>query len=295
MTHESLKNKKNWLRKDLSATLAPFFVATAMSRHVEAPHHSWLSSRWRSLSFQMGFPFSFLQSRAAFATDEWRNFCSSTFVTVLSLCPSVSLRQHFQNMANLSRRIFLSTKGLRQIVSSPSARHYSVKTQLEEPPAGGCPLETFDRKVAEGQLKGDPKQRSVVAALQVVYENILGYVPGEGQNMFSKLFALKPDEGDSPKGLYIHGAVGGGKTMLMDLFYSCCETSEKTRVHFHSFMIDIHKRIHNTKRTVCGDPIPFVADSISQNHWLICFDEFQASLESPQSSFTAFNSFRFPL
>lgn len=44
----------------------------------------------------------------------------------------------------------------------------------------------------------------------------------------------------APRGLYIHGGVGTGKTMLMDLFYHCCKSSHKRRVHFHAFMLDVH-------------------------------------------------------
>ncbi|KAL1131770.1 hypothetical protein AAG570_011383 [Ranatra chinensis] len=75
--------------------------------------------------------------------------------------------------------------------------------------------------------------------------------------------------------------------MLMDLFYSCCKTRQKRRVHFHSFMLDIHSRIHQLKKSVVRDnsstkPQPFdvikpVAESICGQTWLICFDEFQVT------------------
>jgi peroxisome-assembly ATPase len=89
----------------------------------------------------------------------------------------------------------------------------------------------------------------------------------------------------------LYGAVGGGKTMLMDLFYNCCTSIPlKQRVHFHAFMQDVHTRIHENKQhqSQAGDggksrssrsydPIPPVAESISKEAWLICFDEFQVS------------------
>ena len=73
--------------------------------------------------------------------------------------------------------------------------------------------------------------------------------------------------------------------MLMDLFHDTVDTTKKKRVHFNSFMLDIHKRIHSLKnsfvhdsghrRSVSYDPIPPVAEHIARQTWLICFDEFQ--------------------
>ncbi|MEQ2310796.1 Lactation elevated protein 1 B, partial [Ameca splendens] len=89
-----------------------------------------------------------------------------------------------------------------------------------------------------------------------------------------------------PKGLYIYGDVGTGKTMLMDLFYSHVENSRKKRIHFNSFMLDIHKRIHHRKQSLpkrrlgkmfTYDPISPVAMEISSEICLLCFDEFQVT------------------
>ena len=73
--------------------------------------------------------------------------------------------------------------------------------------------------------------------------------------------------------------------MLMDLFHDTVDTTKKKLVHFHSFMLDLHKRIHSLKnsfvhdsghrRSVSYDPIPPVAEHIARQTWLICFDEFQ--------------------
>ncbi|KAI7799629.1 lactation elevated protein 1 homolog B [Triplophysa rosa] len=103
----------------------------------------------------------------------------------------------------------------------------------------------------------------------------------------------KDDENDTheevpkpqpPCGHYIYGDVGTGKTMLMDLFYSCVENSRKKRVHFNAFMLDVHRRIHKLKRSLpkrrigkmtMYDPIFLVAMEIAEETCLICFDEFQ--------------------
>ncbi|KAM3603552.1 uncharacterized protein V6R79_024624 [Siganus canaliculatus] len=89
-----------------------------------------------------------------------------------------------------------------------------------------------------------------------------------------------------PKGFYIYGDVGTGKTMLMDMFYSCVESTHKKRVHFNGFMLDIHKRIHRRKQSLpkrrlgkmfTYDPISPVAMEISNETCLLCFDEFQVT------------------
>lgn len=83
-----------------------------------------------------------------------------------------------------------------------------------------------------------------------------------------------------PKGLYLYGDVGTGKTMLMDLFYNTLPdgVKRKRRVHFHSFMIDVHKRIHEAKKQLGldgGDPIAPVARDLASEAYVLCFDEFQ--------------------
>lgn len=74
--------------------------------------------------------------------------------------------------------------------------------------------------------------------------------------------------------------MGTGKTMLMDLFYNTLPPSitRKRRVHFHAFMVDVHKRIHATKLAMGhrgGDPMPKVARDLAEEASVLCFDEFQ--------------------
>ena len=84
-----------------------------------------------------------------------------------------------------------------------------------------------------------------------------------------------------PKGLYMYGDVGSGKTMLMDMFYDTLpqNITSKTRVHFHSFMQDIHKRLHAMKMEHGSDldAILYVAADIAEKASVLCFDEFQCT------------------
>jgi cell division protein ZapE len=78
---------------------------------------------------------------------------------------------------------------------------------------------------------------------------------------------------EAPNGLYIHGQVGRGKTMLMDMFVEHVAFRRKRRIHFHEFMSEVHERIAAARKSVPGDPIPTVARDIAQESRLLCFDE----------------------
>jgi protein AFG1 len=84
-----------------------------------------------------------------------------------------------------------------------------------------------------------------------------------------------------PRGLYLYGDVGSGKTMLMDLFYDTLPQSvrSKTRIHFHNFMQDVHRRLHKKKLQYGSDVdcVPFVAAEIAEQGNVLCFDEFQCT------------------
>lgn len=84
-----------------------------------------------------------------------------------------------------------------------------------------------------------------------------------------------------PKGLYMYGDVGCGKTMLMDLFFDTLPPNikYKTRIHFHNFMQDVHKRMHAVKMKYGNDfdALPMVAADIAETASVLCFDEFQCT------------------
>ena len=105
---------------------------------------------------------------------------------------------------------------------------------------------------------------------------------------FSSLFGRgtpqKPSTQIPPgslKGLYMYGDVGSGKTMLMDMFYETLppNITSKTRIHFHSFMQDVHKRLHAMKMEhgTDLDALLYVAADIAEKGSVLCFDEFQCT------------------
>ncbi|XP_050083641.1 putative ATPase N2B [Anopheles aquasalis] len=155
---------------------------------------------------------------------------------------------------------------------------------------GKTPREVLQEKLAKKEIQPDPHQQRITEALQVVYDSIQTYTPPKPSTGLGKWFGFGRGARkvvDAPKGLYIYGSVGGGKTMLMDMFYDCCVIDRKRRVHFNSFMTDVHGKIHEIKskhvrdasnsKPQPFDPIKPVAELITEDSWLICFDEFQVT------------------
>ena len=97
------------------------------------------------------------------------------------------------------------------------------------------------------------------------------------------LFAKRASQNGPVRGLYIYGAVGRGKTMLMDFFFKACSEPRKRRAHFHDFMADVHDRIGEYRKKVKEgtvkdtDPIPPVAREIASEAKVLCFDEFSVT------------------
>lgn len=122
--------------------------------------------------------------------------------------------------------------------------------------------------VAAGQLRADPDQAAAAARLAALQAELEAQPP-RGSTLWKLL--RKPPE--PPRGLYMWGGVGRGKSMLMDLFYACVQAQPKRRAHFHEFMLDVHDRLREARKSESGDPIPPVVASIAREARLLCFDE----------------------
>ncbi len=144
-------------------------------------------------------------------------------------------------------------------------------------PAQRGPLPAFRAMVAAGELAPDASQEHVAERLHDLWGRLRGYdpIPRNG-SLFSRLLRPQPQ---APNGLYIVGAVGRGKSMLMDLFFAAADVRRKQRIHFHRFMQNVHLRFHAFKQAhpEIDDPIPPLADSIATEAALLCFDEFQVN------------------
>lgn len=171
------------------------------------------------------------------------------------------------------------------------------RSSVEYPTAG--PIPEYDARVQSGRLRDDEHQRGLIYSLQDLHDKLAKYTPdkvvkptieslkpkkasflgsllGRGEEQIR----MRPRE-NLPKGLYMYGDVGSGKTMLMDLFFDTLPSNitHKTRIHFHNFMQDVHKQLHKMKAQHGSsiDCIPFVAAEIAEKASVLCFDEFQCT------------------
>jgi len=129
-------------------------------------------------------------------------------------------------------------------------------------------LAAYDALVAGGELRPDTEQRAAAERLNALQAE-LEAVPPRGSLLW-RLTGRKPE---SPRGVYLWGAVGRGKSMLMDLFYDQLHIQRKRRVHFHAFMLDVHARMREVRKSEAGDPIPLVADALVADVRCLAFDE----------------------
>jgi cell division protein ZapE len=141
--------------------------------------------------------------------------------------------------------------------------------------------ERYAALAGEGEVERDAAQEAVAAKLTRLEARLAHHRLSRKSSHLGWLFA-KRDEGPI-KGLYIHGDVGRGKTMLMDLFFAASSVKRKRRAHFHEFMADVHERLNNVRhdmkagRIANADPIRHVADALAEEAWLLCFDEFHVT------------------
>lgn len=129
----------------------------------------------------------------------------------------------------------------------------------------------YDALVAGGELKPDAAQATVADRLNALEIALTTLVEKPG---FLSRFRKVPAP-PVPRGLYIWGGVGRGKSMLMDLFFSHADVSPKRRVHFHEFMLEIHAALHAERQKGGADPIPAVAATVAAGARLLAFDEMQ--------------------
>lgn len=129
----------------------------------------------------------------------------------------------------------------------------------------------YEARVAEGRLRADPAQHAILPILESLRQ-WLEENPVRKTGLFAGLFA-KPVQ--PPKGLYLWGGVGRGKSMVMDLFVEHLALAAKRRVHFHAFMQEIHRGMHEARKRGVDDALKPVADAVAKDVRLLAFDEIQ--------------------
>ncbi len=129
-------------------------------------------------------------------------------------------------------------------------------------------LTAYHALLAAGELRPDPEQAAAAARLDRLAGELQA-APRRGSLLW-RLAGRKPQ---APRGLYLWGGVGRGKSMLMDLFFDQVAIERKRRVHFSEFMLEVHARINEERRKEVGDPIPPVAAALRDEARLLAFDE----------------------
>lgn len=139
--------------------------------------------------------------------------------------------------------------------------------------------QAYELLVRKGVIESDAAQKVVVRRFDRLVEELAEHRLARKSSALGWLFASRK-AAPFVKGAYVWGSVGRGKTMLMDLFFEAATVQRKRRVHFHAFMAEVHARIHDWRQKkkvgeVKGeDPIGPIAESLAQEAWLLCFDEF---------------------
>jgi cell division protein ZapE len=157
------------------------------------------------------------------------------------------------------------------------------------------PVARYEALLSAGELKPDADQRGAAERLQKLHDELATYpsVPSAATRVkrwrLASLFNWAGRDAKPPRGLYLWGGVGRGKSMLMDLFFADAPVKSKRRVHFHQFMLEAHEEIHkfrqmdSSQKIAYGaavgsdDPIPPVARKIAIEATLLCFDELQVT------------------
>jgi protein AFG1 len=199
------------------------------------------------------------------------------------------------------------------VMKNMDAQHRVARGPLQTGPVTAA----YERKVDAGEVRRDAAQIALAAKLDALHES-LGSLPpvpvrtaqpteSRSPGSSSLLVLLQRARsslrkkfhlwsfGLPPRGIYIHGTVGVGKSFLMDLFYASVNAPDdarrnsdghrlnhakitKRRVHFHEFMLEVHQRIFLYKQKhPRDDAIPIIAQQLAQEAQLLCFDEFQVT------------------
>jgi len=142
--------------------------------------------------------------------------------------------------------------------------------------AGAGPAALYGERIAAGEIHTDAAQERVVARLERLHEALRDYRPAsERRGLLGWLGLAEPRP--TPKGIYLWGPVGRGKSMLMEMFFAAAPLERKRRVHFHAFMLDVHDRIERERRAQSEEPVAKVAADLASEAALLCFDEFQVN------------------
>ena len=136
------------------------------------------------------------------------------------------------------------------------------------------PQRYYKNLVALGVLQSDAKQCVALEKLEDLHNTLLNYNPRKKGFSLRGFFSNEKTQiSDMPQGLYLHGSVGCGKTVLLKAFFETAPTTQKVYMHFHTFLLDINKRLSKYTEGSVVDPLDCIAKDLFKDNWLYCFDE----------------------
>lgn len=153
------------------------------------------------------------------------------------------------------------------------AASFDAITQF--PDVSGLLEQRYLQQVEQQFIQYDEAQFAAIHHLQTLLNNLLSTFVSQ-HNSLTRKFHRSPTQ-KKCRSLYIFGDVGRGKSMLMDLFYEACPITQKRRVYFHAFMLEVHAFIHESRRQNHANAIISLADNIKASTILLCFDEFHVT------------------
>jgi cell division protein ZapE len=128
--------------------------------------------------------------------------------------------------------------------------------------------------IEQAQIQYDAAQHGVLAHLQDLLNDLVAHASHGNKPAAQRFFARRLSR---CKSLYIYGGVGRGKSMLMELFFESCPLPQKRRVHFNTFMIEVHAFVHRCRQDKIPDALLVLAGQIRKSTRLLCFDEFHVT------------------
>lgn len=131
-------------------------------------------------------------------------------------------------------------------------------------------VQLYEAELSTRGFQSDPAQLRAITALQRCCDEWVAY-KSRRSNTLTKMIRFPP----LPRGVYMFGGVGRGKSFLMDCFFNAVPLQRKTRLHFHEFMREVHRELQDLKGT--ANPLEVLGKRISRRHRLICFDEFHVA------------------
>lgn len=140
----------------------------------------------------------------------------------------------------------------------------------------------YEGLVVLKKIERDRAQQALLTKLEEVEQRVVAHRSARRVRPIGWLFG-NGNQVEPVKGLYVHGDVGRGKTMMMDLFFEANPVVRKRRAHFHEFMADVHERVRTYRQKIKNneiegeDAIRLAANDIAEESWLLCFDEFHVT------------------